>query len=141
MRYSWRCRVMMRYDCTGRLVIDPPTWAERAWHATDELARQHRSQWPASSPISGSGKLTVNTTVSFNKREYEEEKGMYLYGVTVVGPGGAIVIDRKVVAGTEEEAKFKAGVYSLLESTKQAPGDLPVVVRALGRIEPGVKRS
>ncbi|GFN32498.1 hypothetical protein [Paenibacillus xylaniclasticus] len=83
-------------------------------------------------PVSGSA---VASSLSGYWTEYKDKlnnsevsaMAYYLYEVTVVDQGGSITLDKKVVAKDEESAKFKAGVYRLLEEESLNPEDVTIV--------------
>lgn len=76
--------------------------------------------------------MNINYVIK-NKEEIENMET--LYSVTTVWKDGTIEIDKKVVAKTEEEAKFKAGLYSLLEKGAHGLEDISVIVTKLGQVK------
>ncbi len=65
----------------------------------------------------------------------EEVMKKYLFNVTVVDLDGNILRDKKVVAETEEEAKFKSGAYSQLTDLKIEISNVTIICTSLGQVK------
>lgn len=70
-----------------------------------------------------------------NSIKGEEEYMETLYQVTVVTKTKEIIIDKKLVAVDQENAKFESGLYGELAQKSLTPADVTVVVSPLGQIK------
>lgn len=57
-----------------------------------------------------------------------------IYEVIVVDKYRSILMDEKVVAATEEKAKFNIGVYKLLEQSEMTLDEVTVITRVIGHV-------
>lgn len=82
------------------------------------------------------GSSIVTGSISAERIQGGEIKMVRLYKVYVVdNSDGEILVDEAVVATTEEDAKFKVGVYSLLDSLGLSLGDITVLIQNLGSVK------
>lgn len=58
-----------------------------------------------------------------------------LYQVLVVTKDREIIIDKKLVAKNHDDAKFNAGLYTVLKDKSLKPSDVTVLVESLGNVE------
>ncbi|MNK43735.1 hypothetical protein D3C87_624510 [compost metagenome] len=82
-------------------------------------------------------KINVNSAINqtLNKIKGDNEYMETLYQVTVVTKKKEIILDEKLVAVDQENAKFKAGLYNTLQEKDLTPADVTVIVTSLGQVK------
>jgi len=67
----------------------------------------------------------------------KEENVENLYHITVIDLDKNILIDKKVVAKTDDDAKFEAGVFKILQEKKIKPSDVSIIINNVGTVKIG----
>jgi len=65
----------------------------------------------------------------------KEENVENLYHITVIDLDKNILIDKKVVAKTDDDAKFEAGVFKILQEKKIKPSDVSIIINNVGTVK------
>ncbi|RXZ78064.1 hypothetical protein EBB07_28835 [Paenibacillaceae bacterium] len=83
-------------------------------------------------PWNGYGDVTTVGT-------FQQQKGLadmtFLYEVIIISKEEEILLETKVTAKDEENAKFKAEVYDTLRKNRLTPDDVTIITRQLGSVK------
>ena len=80
--------------------------------------------------------LSINIVDKEGKEMSDGKRISFLWAVVVVEKTGEILVDDKVVADSEEEAKFVTGVYDLIEKEDRLEfKDVNVIVKKLSEVK------
>lgn len=113
-----------------------PSFAYRAiggFLMADEFPSQvfHAHDWTSGAWLPA---RFMDPTILARLRAKEVPPVHSLYSVTMIDNSGAILIDTKVVAKSEEAAKLAAGVYGWLHRHEHSFEDVTVILKNLGAV-------
>ncbi|QWU14332.1 hypothetical protein SAMN04487895_101634 [Paenibacillus sophorae] len=118
------------YNHNDGFAILNPTISSGSWITSDKIS----NILSGTTTTTQSGDVVLKT--SFNNYNLREnEKMETLYQVIVVTKQKEIIIDAKLVAPDQENAKFNAGVYTTLTEKKLTLSDATVIVTPLGQVK------
>ena len=78
--------------------------------------------------------LSINIVDKEGKEMSDGKRISYLWAVVVVDRHGQIWMDEKIVADTEDEAKFNLGVYDKIKSEGMEFSKTNIIVRKLDEV-------
>lgn len=70
-----------------------------------------------------------------NKREDDKYMNEILFNITVVDTNRDILLDKKVISTSVENAKFNSGLYDILKEKELTLDDVTVIVTQLGSVK------